>query len=139
MVEVGLLAAWALISMFFIAPILVVIPLSFSSTEYFVFPPREFSVALYRQYFASYSWMRATVISFEVAAATAAVSTCVGTLAALGLARLTGPRRALVNSFVIAPMVVPHIVLAIGLYRLLASWHLIGTLTGLICAHTMLT
>lgn len=137
--EFALMGLCALIASFFVAPVFIVIPLSFSSTEYFVFPPREISLTLYREYFGSYNWMRATATSFQVAAGTMLAATVIGTLAAVGLARMRGRGKGVLNGLIVAPMIVPHIILAIALYGLLARWRLIGTVTGLILAHTMLT
>ena len=134
-----LIAACFAISIFFVAPLLIVIPLSFSPTEYLVFPPPEFSLRLYQDYFTSEKWMRATVTSLEVAGATTLVATIIGTLGALGLARVTPQTRTLLTGFTIAPIIVPHIIIAIALYRIFAGWRLVGTLAGLIMAHSMLT
>lgn len=136
--NVLLVGSCSAIGAFFIAPVLVVIPLSFSSTEYFVFPPRELSLTLYREYFGSSNWMRATANSFQVASGTAVAATVIGTLAALGLDRLRGTAKGLLNGLVIAPMIVPHIVLALALYHLLADWRLVGTRLGVALSHTML-
>jgi len=81
--------------------------------------------------------MSATVRSVEVAALTTLAATTLGTAAALALRRpFRG--RAVVSLVVLAPMVVPVIIVAIGIYGLYARLQLVGTLAGLVLAHTVL-
>ena len=50
---------------FLMLPTLIVIPMSFSESQYLEFPPREWSLRWYRNYFGSVSWMQATATSFK--------------------------------------------------------------------------
>ena len=59
--------------------------MSFSGSQYLEFPPREWSLRWYRNYFASTAWMQATVTSFKAGALTMLLATPLGTLAAYGL------------------------------------------------------
>jgi putative spermidine/putrescine transport system permease protein len=61
-----------------------------------------------------------------------------GTLAALGLRRLRGPRRAVLEALLIAPRIVPSIVLAVALYFVFSQAGLVGTISGLVLAHSVL-
>ena len=79
-----LYAIAALVLAFLIVPTLIVVPMSFSASQYLEFPPREWSLRWYRSYFASPSWMQATVTSFAAGALTTLVATPLGTLAAYG-------------------------------------------------------
>jgi putative spermidine/putrescine transport system permease protein len=122
---------------FLALPLLVVIPISFSAAKYLTFPPPGWSAQWYERYFGSREWMNATVRSAEVAALTTLAATTLGTAAALALRRpFRG--RSIVSLLVLAPMVVPGIIVAIGIYGLYARLQLVGTLAGLVLAHTVL-
>ena len=76
-----------------IVPSLIVIPMSFSDSQYLEFPPKNFSLRWYENYFFSWKvengfndWMAATRTSLLVAVLTIFVATPIGTLAAYGLA-----------------------------------------------------
>jgi putative spermidine/putrescine transport system permease protein len=65
-------------------------------------------------------------------------STVIGTLASIGLTKSKFKGKRLINAIIISPMVVPAIIIAVSFYFLFAKWHLIGTETGLILAHTVM-
>jgi putative spermidine/putrescine transport system permease protein len=133
----ALLALGVATLLFLAAPLAVVVPISFSAAKYLTFPPPGWSLQWYERYFGSREWMSATVRSFEVALLTTLAATVVGTAAALALRRpFRG--RSLVRLIILAPMVVPVIILAIGIYGLYAKLRMIGTLHGLVLAHTVL-
>jgi putative spermidine/putrescine transport system permease protein len=127
----------AAIFVFLVLPLLVVVPISFSAAKYLTFPPPGWSAQWYERYFGSREWMSATLRSVEVAALTTLAATVVGTAAALALRR-SFRGKALVSLIVVAPMVVPVIIVAIGIYGLYARLQMVGTLAGLVLAHTVL-
>ncbi len=124
---------------FLLLPTLVVVPVSFSNTDFITFPPQGFSLRWYAVFFGQESWRNAMLTSFVVATASAALATVVGTLAALGLNRLSGARAKLVIWLFLLPMVVPSIIVAVALYGAFAPLGLIGNRSGLVVAHTILT
>jgi len=125
------------IVVFLIAPLAVVIPISFSAAKYLTFPPPGWSMQWYARYFGSREWMTATERSFEVAVLTTIAATAVGTAAALALRRpFRG--RSLIRLIILAPLVVPVIIVAVAIYGLYARLKLVGTLHGLVLAHTVL-
>ncbi|HVY14477.1 MAG TPA: ABC transporter permease [Rhodopila sp.] len=121
-----------------IAPILVVILLSFSQASYLTFPPPALGLRWYRAYLGSRDWLSATRISIEVAVSTVVLSTILGTAATLGLGRLPKWARTLAIGLILSPLVMPVIVVAIGLYYAFARYGLVGTPAGLVLAHTCL-
>ena len=70
-----LYAAGILIMIFLVVPTLLVIPMSFSASQYLEFPPREWSLRWYRSYFGSASWMQATWTSLKAGLLTALIAT----------------------------------------------------------------
>lgn len=129
----------ALVFAFLIAPLFIVFPLSVSSATYLRFPPPGLSLQWYEHYFSSSSWMQATLLSFEVAIGTAILSLLIGVPLSFYLARARSRLlAALVDKLVILPLVVPGIVIAVSVYGLFSSLHLIGNGCGLVVGHTVL-
>jgi putative spermidine/putrescine transport system permease protein len=119
-----------------VAPTLVVIPMSFSSTQTFRFPPQGWSLRWYRELFTSPEWVASILNSLQVALFTAIFATVLGTTAAFGLARLKARWRGPVNGFLLSPMIVPHILVALAIFSVALRLGLNGTLIGIILAHT---
>ncbi|WP_312795170.1 ABC transporter permease subunit [Tianweitania sp.] len=135
----GGFSIYALIAVIFlVAPILVVFPLAFTSASSLQFPPPGYSLRWFEQYFSSPVWLAATLRSFGVAFATAFCATVLGGLAALALARSQSRWNGPIFALMLAPMVVPRIVIAVGLFYLMAQIGLVATNTGLVIGHTLL-
>ena len=133
-----LYAIAALVLAFLIIPTLIVIPMSFSASQYLEFPPRQWSLRWYANYFDSRAWMQATATSFAAGALTSVVATPLGTLAAYGLfvSRFRWAR--LVHGYVLTPIIVPVILIAIAVFYVYVKLKLVNTLTGIVLAHSML-
>jgi putative spermidine/putrescine transport system permease protein len=123
---------------FLVVPTLIVVPMSFSASQYLEFPPRQWSLRWYENYFSSATWMGATVTSFKAAAWTALLATPLGTLAAYGLSasRLRAARA--LQVLLITPMIVPVILIAVAVFYVYVKVKLNNSLAGLVLAHTML-
>lgn len=121
-----------------VTPTLIVIPMSFSDSQYLEFPPETWSVRWYGHYFGSSEWMLATRTSLKVAFLTMLVATPVGVLAAYGLhsSRIRFVRVAFV--LMITPMMVPVVLVAIGAFYAYVQLKILYTITGLVLAHTVL-
>ena len=124
---------------FLIAPSLVVIPMSFGDTTEIVFPPRGYSLQLYREFFDGGEWMSATWQSFVVAAFTTVLALLCGVPASYVLVRGEFPGKRLLAMVLLAPMLVPVIIVALGLYLYFSSLGISGTTAGLVLGHTVIT
>ncbi|WP_342640446.1 ABC transporter permease [Rhodoligotrophos ferricapiens] len=124
---------------FLLLPSLIVLPMSFGDKDELIFPPRSFSLYLYRQYFFESNWMAATFESLQVAIATAILSLILGVGAAYGLSRHTFLGKKAVTVFLLSPIFVPTIVVALALYLYLGIARITGTTIGLIICHTVVT
>ena len=133
-----LYAVAALVLAFLVLPTLIVIPMSFSGAQYLEFPPREWSLRWYRNYFGSAAWMQATVTSLLAATFTMLLATPLGTLAAYGLFVSRWRWVKLVHALMITPMIVPVILVAIAVFYVYVKLKLVNSLTGIVLAHTML-
>ncbi len=136
--RVALAIFGALCIVFLVGPSLVVVPMGFSSGQILSFPPRGFSLQWYQKMITDPAWTSGFANSFIVAAGTAALSTVLGTLAALGFSRGRFPGKTLANALILSPLVVPVVVIAIGMFSLFVRWKITGTPIGLIVAHTAL-
>lgn len=135
---------WALrivcfaVLVFLLLPILVIVPLGFSSSSFLAYPITGWSLQWYQNLFSSDDWARAARNSFIVAPAATLIATVLGTLTAVGLARVQFPGKGLLMSVLIAPMVVPIIVVGVATYLYFARIGLADTYIGLIIVHAAL-
>jgi ABC-type spermidine/putrescine transport system permease subunit II len=131
----GLVAVVALI--YLIVPILIVIPLSLSSSQFLRFPPPGWSLQWYREFFTNPAWLEALWNSTLIGLIVATIATVIGSAAAYGLnaSDLRG-RRFLIALF-LSPMIVPLVVLAISLYGMYAHIGLVGGMSGIIAGHVI--
>ncbi len=131
-----------LIFFFLIAPILVIIPLSFNSEPYFTYPMAGYSLRWYDVIFGdgpqSILWQRSIRNSIIVGIAATMLATLLGTLAALGMSRANFPFKGGVMAILISPIVVPIVITAVGMFYFYARVGLASTLPGIILAHTAL-
>ena len=139
------LAFCALVFLFLVAPILVIVPLSFNAEPYFTFTEgmlrfdgEAYSLRWYREIVENEEWRRSLVNSLTIGISATALATVLGTLAALGLANAHMPARRLVTGLLISPMVTPVIISAAGMFFFYSSIGLGQTHLGLILAHTAL-
>lgn len=128
----------ALVFIFLMAPILVIIPLSFNSESFFSYPMPGYSLRWYEDFFFNERWRAALQMSVIVACSTTVVATALGTLAALGLARPNMPARGVIMAILISPMIVPVIITAVGMLLFYSRIYLANTVAGLVIAHTAL-
>jgi len=128
----------AAVLLFLIAPILVIMPLSFNAEPYFSYPMPGLSLRWYEDFFTNDRWVLALKTSIIVAVFTTMIATTLGTLAALGLSRASFPARTSIMSVLISPMIVPVIISALGMYFFYTPIGLTNSLPGLTLAHTAL-
>ncbi len=131
-------AAGGAVLAFLVVPVLSVIPMSFSSSMVFELIPTAPGLTQYRRFFASPDWMVALARSVQVALGTTVVATVFGMLAALGLARIRSRWRPVLEAALISSRIVPSIVFAVAAYFVFSQVGLVGTLAGLVLAHSVL-
>ena len=153
----------ASVLVFLIAPVLIIMPLSFNAEPYFTFTEGMLNfdsdaysmrwyldilhngmkdptavVGWWSDMWNNAQWIRATRNSFFIATVSAIIATFLGTLAALGLSRPEMPQRALITSLLISPMIVPLVITATGMFFFYSSIGIAKTYTGVILAHVTL-
>ena len=123
---------------YLILPILVVVPMSFSSASSLSFPPPGLSLRWYRSFFESEAWLDAMVMSLALATISSTLGVILGSLAAYGLRRRNFNLKNVLEGNFMAPVILPSIITAVALYIALGRIGMLGTLTGLVVAHTLL-
>ena len=159
------LAICALVFAFLIAPILVIVPLSFNAQPYFTFTdamlsldPAGYSTRWYdllltfgmsapdaprdgswwRDAWENAAWVGAAKNSLIIGVCSTVVATALGTLAALGLSRPEMPARRAIMAVLISPMIVPIIITATGLFFFYSATGLANSYVGIVLAHATL-
>jgi putative spermidine/putrescine transport system permease protein len=154
-----------LVFLFLIAPIIVIIPLSFNAEPYFTFTqemlsfdPKGYSLRWYDRILThgmanpdiprddvwwsdawnNGQWIHSAKNSVIIGVVSTIVATVLGTIAALGLSRPEMPFRRLIMALLISPMIVPLIITATGLFFFYSTVGLAHTYVGIILAHAML-
>jgi len=123
---------------FLVIPSIIALPMSFTNTRYLVFPPEGFTLKWYDMVLTNEQWTLPIIFSLKIAAITTLVSLVLGTMASLALVRGTLPGKKILNIFFISPIMVPVIITAFAVYGIYAKLHLIGTMIGMVLAHTIL-
>jgi spermidine/putrescine ABC transporter ATP-binding subunit len=123
---------------FLVLPMLALIPMSFSSAHWLSFPPSGWSLQWYRGFVGDRDWMASVATSLKVAVLATLLACALGTPGALALARARFPGRDLVYSLILAPIIVPVMIVAIASYLFFASLRLVGSVPALAVAHAML-
>lgn len=133
-----LVVVGVLIGLLVLLPVCVIIPMSFAGGTTFQFPPREFSMRWYENLLTDRAWTAAIRNSFLVGVLTTAFATVIGTMAAVALNSLGPGTSRLLNGLLMAPIIVPNILVALALYATFLQFRLNGTIHGLVIAHTAL-
>ncbi len=130
---------------FLLAPIIVMIPLSFNAQPFFSFTremltlnPEGYSLRWYRDFLGSDSWMRSIRNSFFIGILATILATTLGTVAALGLSRSEMPYKGAIMAILISPMIVPLIISAAGMFFFFSQIGISGTFLGVVLAHAAL-
>lgn len=136
----------ACIFIFLIAPIFIIVPLSFNAEPFFSFTegmlnfdPEAYSMRWYDEFFQSEAWLRSLRNSLFIAIISTILAMTLGTLAAVGLTRSEMPYKGLIMGLMLSPMIVPLIISAAGMYFFYARFsELTSGYVGIILAHTVL-
>ena len=126
-----------LVVLLLIAPLAVVVVLSFSSASYLTFPPPGYSFRWYQQFIHDANWMTAFGTSVTVAAVSAVIAVVIGAMAAMAVVRSDFRGKTLVMTALVSPLIVPPVVLGLSLYSYVLRMNMIGTVPGVAMAHAI--
>ncbi|MEU7897138.1 ABC transporter permease [Nonomuraea sp. NPDC049152] len=138
MTRVGLWALVALTALYLVLPVFVVIPTSFSDSAFLEFPPKDWSLRWYENFFTDLTWLDSALASVRIAVLVTLASLVLGTAAALGVVRGRYPLRALVSGLVMAPVLVPYVIIGLAVYATFLDLGLTETTLGFVLVHTAL-
>ena len=124
--------------LFLVVPVVIIVPVSFTSGAALEFPPAGFSSRWYDLLVSDAQLRAALIQSIVVAAGTVIASLVLGVSAAVALQRTRLRGRKVIYWLAIAPLVTPVVVLAIGDFMVFSRWQITGTTLGLVIAHTVL-
>jgi ABC-type spermidine/putrescine transport system permease subunit II len=137
--RIALYAFLALGLIYMVAPIAIVVVESFNSSSFGQWPPPGFSTLWYSHLFHGAGFGAPAIRSVEIALMATAGSVASGTLAALAIARYRFPGRRAVQSFVVAPLIVPKVAIGIAAFVLFLKLGWYGSLGSLILVHVVVT
>jgi len=123
--------------LFLLLPIFVVVPVSFTPNRYLSLPTDGWSLRHYTALLAEPMWRKSVVDSLIVGSCATVIAVVLGTICAVGCWRISSRLSEFVRFLMLAPIIVPSIVHALGFYQAWAQVGLLDTYTGLIIAHAM--
>ena len=135
---VGLGLFTGLLILFIVAPILVVVAVSFSSATFIAFPIESLSLRWYNRIFEYRPFINSLIVSLHLAVASAVLGALVSVPAALAIARSETRGATALAAFLLAPLSIPAIVLGFGLLYFLSALALGVSFTSLLIAHTII-
>ncbi|MGY6706698.1 MAG: ABC transporter permease, partial [Rhizobiaceae bacterium] len=124
---------------FMFLPVAVVVLLSFNDSQFGAFPMTGFSLRWFEALWNNDAIMRAFRTSIVLGLMTAIISTTLGVLASLALVRYRVPGRNLITTMLIAPILVPEVVLAVALLLFLNFLGIGKSFTLLLFGHVIFT
>lgn len=134
----ALCAIGIIAGLYLLLPIVFIVMLSFGSSRWLIFPPPGWTLGWYREFFSDPEWIGSILVSLKIATTVTILSVFFGLLAALAITRGTFPGRSTLQAFLLTPMILPVVVLAVGLYGLFLRTGLNGTLFGFVVAHLVI-
>ncbi len=135
-VALGLIAL--LVGAYLLLPILLIVALSFGSSQWLQFPPPGWTLRWYEDLFDDPEWIGSFLTSFKIAAVVTVLSVGIGLMASFGLTRGTFRGREALRALFLTPMILPVVVLAVALYAFFLRLHLNGTFIGFVLAHLVI-
>ncbi|MCF3596257.1 ABC transporter permease [Rhodobacteraceae bacterium LMO-12] len=129
---------FCLVVLFLIFPIFLIVPMSLSNNDFLNFPPENIGLRWYRAYMNDSAWVAATLLSFKIAIFSSLVSVVVGTMAVLALTRSVQRGKVVVSYFITAPIIIPHIFIALGIFILAVRMGFTDSEVALVGAHSMI-
>jgi putative spermidine/putrescine transport system permease protein len=121
-----------------ILPVVLLVPESFTSSSFIDWPPKGFTTRWYEDLLASPVWASAFWRSLAVGAGAAVLASALGIPAAFAFAQHCVPVRSLLLGAVLAPVILPRIIVALGLFYVLSRVGLVGSSVALAIGHAAL-
>ena len=128
----------ALFIAFIVAPLLVVVVVSFTPEGYLSLPTSGLSLRWFYAILDNQDFIDAFWMSLYLALASATLALTAAVPAALAIARYQFSGRAALTAFFLSPLMIPHVVLGVSFLRFFTQIGLSGTFIGLVLAHIII-
>lgn len=128
-----------LVFIFLLLPLVVIVAASFNAGEYLTFPPEGLSLRWYQAVLESNLWIDSFKISSVVTIITVPISLLIGTLASYAVIRYDFVGKAVVNTLLLTPLVIPQIVLGLALLEFFSRLGILDSVPGLVIGHVVVT
>lgn len=131
--------------LFVVTPLIAVIWVSFFSNKIISLPPQGYSFDWYVNAWRLDDFREGFLLSLKVSLVATAVGLLVAVPASLALTRGRFAGKALINTILLSPMMIPGVVAGSALYvyfiqvEVLTHWQVAATFPGLTAAHAVLT
>lgn len=132
-----LAAYFAILVLFLILPLIFLVPISLTESQFIEFPPQSLSLRWYSAFFEDPTWVAAAILSFRVGIGATVISLAVGTLASVALVRGHFLGKTVLTAIFIAPLILPTVVLALALYIVFLRFRLVDNVWALTAAHSV--
>jgi len=128
-----------LVILFLQLPVIVVVLAAFSTTSYLTIPPQGLTLKWFAKVLSDPVYLDAIRISLTLAVGSTAISLVLGVAAAYALFKRMLPGTEALTSFLMAPLILPSVVIGVALlqYYSLIGWR--GSFAALLLAHVIIT
>jgi putative spermidine/putrescine transport system permease protein len=138
--SIALRAVVFLTYLFLLAPTLIILLYSFYPSAYITFPPSHLTLRWYIDAFTQHDlFLNPLLTSLQISLFATAISAVVGTLAAFGVVRHRVRFQPVLNALLLAPLLIPTLVIGLGGMLLLLTIGALGAYWGLIAGHVIIT
>ncbi|MFG1343386.1 ABC transporter permease [Xanthobacter autotrophicus DSM 431] len=126
------------VMVFLVLPQVILLIQSFTAEDYLSFPPKAFGLRWYAAIFQDETWRKALGTSLLIAVLVTPLAVVIGTAAAIGLDRGPMKMRKAMRTALVSPMILPHVVLGMAIYRVFLPIRFDDTISGFLIAHLVL-
>ncbi|MDY2627162.1 MAG: ABC transporter permease [Lachnospiraceae bacterium] len=136
--SIFLSVAVAILLVIIVLPAIIIIPEAFTALNYFTFPVMEFSMKWFDKFWSNVQWIQGLGRSVFLAVVSGIIATVIGTMAALAMQKLGFRLKGGFMMLMVAPMIIPVVIIGASMYTVLAPLGLTNTLFGIALAHILL-
>ena len=134
-IRVGLKAYVGAVMTYIAAPLVIIVAVSFTPSEFLTFPPGGFSLRWYVTFFTDGSWVVALVNSLGIAVAAALLATSIGGILAFALDRFDYRFESVLATFGVLPILVPPVIIGVAFLVFFLQLGAAGNRLSIVVAH----
>lgn len=127
------------IAAFVLSPLALLLISAFNVGSVTQFPPTQFGLGSFVRLASAHEYLQSFLVSLQVGLVAVLVAVPLGFLASLGASRMPGRWRGYTSTYLLLPLMIPHVVLGIALLRYANALSMSGTIVALVAAHLLVT